>query len=111
MESSSALRISLRMQMTFILKGPDSNPDGALYKVYSNTFPGDSGNSGVEKKNRKYENNQDLTDFIRGINNGNTAQQWEFIYDNVNLPMCINMAAANRGNKEHRHAQKKLVHL
>ena len=72
------------------------NPDGALYKVYSNTLSsGDSGNSGVEKKNRKYENNQDLTDFIRGINNGNTAQQWEFIYDNVNLPMCINMAAAN----------------
>lgn len=71
------------------------NPDGALYKVYSNTLSsGDSGNSGVQKKNRKYENNQDLTDFIRGINNGNTAQQWEFIYDNVNLPMCINMAAA-----------------
>ena len=72
------------------------NPDGALYKVYSNTLSsGDSGNSGVEKKNRKGENNQDLTDFIRGINNGNTAQQWEFIYDNVNLPMCVNMAAAN----------------
>ena len=88
------------------------NPDGALYKVYSNTLSsGDSGNSGVEKKNRKYENNQDLTDFIRGINNGNTAQQWEFIYDNVNLPMCINMAAANcviRNTDMHR---KKLVHL
>ena len=72
------------------------NPNGALYKVYSNTLSSnDSGNSGVEKKNRKTENNQDLTDFIRGINTGNNSQQWNFIYDNVNLPMCVNMAAAN----------------
>ena len=72
------------------------NPDGALYKVYSNTLSsGDNGNSGVEKKNRKEEKNQDLTDFIRGINSGNTQEQWDFIYDNVNLPMCVNMAAAN----------------
>ncbi|MDE0570434.1 MAG: lamin tail domain-containing protein [Verrucomicrobiales bacterium] len=72
------------------------NPDGALYKVYSNTLSsGDNGNSGVEKKNRKEEKNQDLTDFIREINSGNTGEQWDFIYDNVNLPMCVNMAAAN----------------
>ena len=72
------------------------NPDGALYKVYSNTLSsGDNGNSGVEKKNRKKERNQDLTDFIRGLNSGNTNEQWNFIYDNVNLPMCVNMAAAN----------------
>ncbi len=72
------------------------NPDGALYKVYSNTLSsGDNGNSGVQKKNRKEENNQDLTNFIRGINSGNTTEQWHFIYDNVNLPMCVNMAAVN----------------
>ena len=72
------------------------NPNGALYKVYSNTLASnDSGNSGVEKKNRKTENNQDLTDFIKGLNTGNNSQQWAFIYDNVNLPMCVNMAAAN----------------
>ncbi|MFT4546683.1 MAG: hypothetical protein ACI9MB_000626, partial [Verrucomicrobiales bacterium] len=72
------------------------NPEGALYKVYSNTLSaGQTGNSGVEKKNRRSENNQDLTDFIAGINAGTTEQQWAFIYDNVNIPMMVNMAAAN----------------
>ena len=75
------------------------NPDGALYKIYNNTL--DSGNStvspAVEKKNRRDENSQDLTDFIAGLNanNGNANAQWAFIYDNVNIPMMVNMAAAN----------------
>ncbi len=72
------------------------NPDGALYKVYSNTLSaGQTGNAGVEKKTRRSENNQDLTQFIAGLNSGNVDQQWEFIYDNVNLPMVVNMCAAN----------------
>jgi hypothetical protein len=73
------------------------NPDGALYKIYNNTLS--TGNStvspAVEKKNRRSENGQDLTDFINGLNSGSADQQWAFIYDNVNIPMMVNMSAAN----------------
>ncbi len=73
------------------------NPDGALYKIYNNTLS--IGNStvspAVEKKNRRDEGGQDLTDFITGVNSGSADQQWAFIYDNVNIPMMVNMSAAN----------------
>ena len=38
------------------------DPDGALYKMF-NTFT--SGTSGVEKRTREYESNDDLSDFVR----------------------------------------------
>lgn len=73
------------------------NPDGALYKMYNNTLAvGNSTvSSAVEKKNRRDEDSQDLKDFIAGLNAGNADQQWAFIYDNVNIPMMVNMSAAN----------------
>lgn len=73
------------------------NPNGALYKMYNNTLAvGNSTvSSAVEKKNRRDEDSQDLKDFIAGLNAGNADQQWSFIYDNVNIPMMVNMSAAN----------------
>ncbi len=72
------------------------NPDGALYKIYNNTLTaGDSTTSpAAEKKNRRYENSADFNAFISGINSGTTDQQWGYIYDNVDLPACVNVAAA-----------------
>src|SRR4029078_9883188 len=46
------------------------NPEGALYKVYNNLLSksaGNTGNSGVEKKTRKTENNSDLQALINGL--------------------------------------------
>lgn len=88
------------------------NPDGALYKMYdirletvdiakltSDDNLDASGNSttgrAAEKKNRRDENRDDLRAFISGLHASptNSNAQWEFIYDNVNLPMMVNLAA------------------
>jgi hypothetical protein len=71
------------------------NPEGALYKVYSNQLNDTSNIGGVEKKNRKEENNADLQALINGLNNNSGDALWNYIYDNVNIPMCVNMCAAN----------------
>ncbi|MGI9242498.1 MAG: lamin tail domain-containing protein [Verrucomicrobiales bacterium] len=73
------------------------NPDGALYKMYNNRLMvGDGVTSpAVEKKNRREEGGQDLAEFIADLNQSGTENQWDFIYDNVNLPMMVNMCAAN----------------
>ena len=73
------------------------NPEGALYKVYANLLNKDGGNtaySGVEKKTRKFENNADLQALIDGLDLSGTALS-NYIFDNVDLPRCINMLAAN----------------
>jgi hypothetical protein len=74
------------------LKRAGLNEEGALYKVYNNTLTG-SANIGFEKKNRRGENNDDLQDLIDGLAmTGNDLD--EFTFDNVNIPMCVNMMAA-----------------
>jgi hypothetical protein len=73
------------------------NPEGALYKVYSNVLNKDQGNtanSGVEKKTRKFENNADLQALIDGLDLTGTALQ-NYIYDNIDIPRCVNLLAAN----------------
>lgn len=89
------------------------NPEGALYKMYdirletvdiaklTNDDNLDaSGNTttgrAAEKKNRGDENRDDLRAFISGLHASptNSNSQWEFIYDNVNLPMMVNLAAS-----------------
>jgi hypothetical protein len=73
------------------------NPEGALYKVYSNQLNKDQGNtanSGVEKKTRKFENNADLQGLIDGLDLTGTALQ-NYLYDHIDLPRCISMLAAN----------------
>ncbi|MCC6231842.1 MAG: CotH kinase family protein, partial [Verrucomicrobiales bacterium] len=64
------------------------NPDGALYKVYANTLnkdAGNTGNSGVEKKTRRSENNNDLQELINGLDLTGPALE-RYLYDHVDIP-------------------------
>ena len=73
------------------------NKDGALYKVYSNRLNkdlGDTGYAGIEKKNRKSENNDDLQALIGGLDLLGTGLD-EYIRDNIDIPKTVNMLAAN----------------
>ena len=73
------------------------NKDGALYKVYSNLLNKDAGNtatSGVEKKTRRFENNSDLQALINGLDLTGQALE-KYLYDNIDIPACVNMLAAN----------------
>jgi len=73
------------------------NKDGALYKVYSNRLnkdQGDTGYAGIEKKNRKSENNNDLQALINGLDLLGTGLN-EYIRDNIDIPKTVNMLAAN----------------
>ncbi|MDG1070191.1 MAG: lamin tail domain-containing protein [Akkermansiaceae bacterium] len=73
------------------------NPNGAMYKVYGNRLNKDQGNtgySGVEKKNRKSENNDDLQALIDGLDLTGAALE-NYMRDNIDIPKTINMLAAN----------------
>ncbi len=69
------------------------NRDGALYKAYSNRLTG-SANSGFEKKNRKFENNSDLQALIDNLALSGAARI-NYLYDNIDIPKCVNLLAAN----------------
>ena len=69
------------------------NPEGALYKAYSNSLTG-SANSGFEKKNRKFEDNSDLQGLIDNLTLSGQARL-NYLYDNVDIPKCVNLLAAN----------------
>lgn len=69
-------------------KGIDD--DGALYKMFNG---GTSATSGVEKKNRKHEDNSDLAAYVSGLNQSGTALE-NFIFDHVDLPRQLNYLAA-----------------
>lgn len=64
--------------------------DGALYKMFNG---GTSSTSGVEKKNRRHEDNADLAAFLSGINSSRAARE-KFIFDHVDLPRQLNYLAA-----------------
>ena len=73
------------------------NKAGALYKVYDNLLnkdAGDTGTKGVEKKTRKFENNSDLQALINGLDLTGDALR-KYIYDNIDIPRCVNLLAAN----------------
>jgi CotH protein/lamin tail-like protein len=73
------------------------NPAGALYKVYQNLLNKDAGDTstfGVEKKTRRLENNTDLQALINGLDLTGPALV-NYLYDNIDLPRCVNMLAAN----------------
>ena len=72
------------------------NKDGALYKMYNGmSNPATDAITGVEKKNRKLENNADLYAFIVGINLADEAARKAFLFDNIDLPKMVNFMAAN----------------
>ena len=72
------------------------NPLGSLYKMYSNTLsPGDSILSpAVEKKNGDPNDRSDLQALINGLALTGPALT-AYLYDNIDLPACVNMLAAN----------------
>ena len=73
------------------------NTDGALYKINDNLLDksaGDTGTSGVEKKTREFENNNDLQALIDGLALTGPALT-NFLYDNIDIPRCVNLLAAN----------------
>ncbi len=71
------------------------NPQGALYKLYATLSSGlPAGESGQEKKTRKWENSADLNALATGLNRSGEALL-QFGFDNVDLPASITMLAAN----------------
>ncbi len=73
-----------------LLRESRLDDDGALYKMFN---AGTSGTSGVEKKNRRFESNADLSTFVSGMNSSGAALE-NFIFDNVDLPRQLNYLAA-----------------
>lgn len=65
------------------------DPEGALYKMYSNMSTPDG-----QKKTREYEDNSDLLALVDGIALTGTAQE-KYLFDNINLPSIVNYAAVN----------------
>lgn len=72
-----------------LLQREGLDPDGALYKMY-NTF---TSSSSAEKKTRRWEGRQDLSDFINSINGSSGTAQHNHIFDQVNLPLTLNYLA------------------
>ncbi|MEJ6581410.1 MAG: lamin tail domain-containing protein [Akkermansiaceae bacterium] len=79
--------------------GLDEN--GALYKMYNRL---DSSSSGVNKKTRKEENNNDLTALVNGLGQSGDAKL-RYGYDNMSIPGTINYLAAldMTNNRDHGH--------
>jgi len=68
-----------------LLERLDMNSDGALYKMYNQCT---SAYTGVEKKNRTWEGNQDLQDLVNGVKLTGAALE-DYLFDNVDLPAVI----------------------
>lgn len=75
--------------------------EGALYKMYNRL---DSSSSGVNKKTRKEENNNDLAALVSGLGQSGDAKL-RYGYDNMNIPGTINYLAAidMTNNRDHGH--------
>lgn len=80
------------------LKRAGLNPKGSLFKAAGTTLSLSDLeepiplSSRVRKMTRKDGDYQDLSRFIRGIN-AEGADRWDYIFDNVDLPMTINTLA------------------
>lgn len=74
---------------------------GALYKMYNRM---DSASSGVNKKTRKSERNDDLAALIAGLGLS-TEARLRYGYDNLNIPGTVNYLAAldMTNNRDHGH--------
>ncbi|NLZ04565.1 MAG: hypothetical protein GXY19_05300 [Phycisphaerae bacterium] len=73
-----------------LLEREGLDPDGALYKMYD-TF---NASGSAEKKTRRWEGQQDLSNFRRAINNASGAARHNNIFDYVNLPLTLNYLVA-----------------
>lgn len=79
------------------------DPAGALYKMFNQL---ETGNSGFEKKTRTDENNSDLQALVAGILQTNTTARTQYLFDNVDIPACINYLAATTVMHDNDHVQK-----
>ena len=72
------------------------NPNGSLYKVYDNWLDKSRGNTatGMEQKAGIVPGLAEVQEIIDGLDLTGQALE-NYIYDNVNLPMCVNVCAAN----------------
>jgi hypothetical protein len=86
------------------------NPEGALYKMYNSLtdwWPGVPGSeSGAEKKNRRFEGNDDLRDFIQGLSQTAPGALARFVFDHVDVVRAINYFAVMAITQDHDHGHK-----
>ena len=68
------------------------NAEGALYKPESSILDFKGPNI-LEKKTRKEEGIQDFNQLIDGLDQEAAEDRWDYIYDNVDIPMTINTLA------------------
>lgn len=85
-----------------LLEREGLDPDGALYKIYDTFNVG----AGAEKKTRRWENQDDLNDFRRAINNASGATLHNNIFDYVDLPRTLNYLAATILTHQNDHPHK-----
>jgi hypothetical protein len=78
------------------LKRAGLNPNGSLYKVYDSLLDKSQGNStgGMEIKAGLDVDYSEVQEIVNGLDLTGTALR-NYMYDNINLPMVVNMCAAN----------------
>lgn len=72
------------------------NPNGSLYKVYNNVLDKNQGNtsSGVEQKAGLVPGSAEVQEVIDGLALSGQSLK-NYFYDNIDIPMCVNLCAAN----------------
>ncbi|HUR47069.1 MAG TPA: lamin tail domain-containing protein, partial [Candidatus Saccharimonadales bacterium] len=85
----SVANMTEQLDETF-LERRNLDPNGALYKVYNGM---DSATTGIEKKTRQTENNNDLQQLIAAVSASNPARGTA-IFDVLDMPEIINYLAA-----------------
>ena len=84
-----------------LLEREGLDPEGALYKMYNSM----TSTSSAEKKTRKHEDKSDLQSLVSGIALSGDART-RFVFDNLNIPVLINYAAAVTVTNDHDHGRK-----
>lgn len=80
------------------------DPNGAFYKMYNKLT---SSSSGVEKKTRRDERNNDLQRLIDGLHPSvSLSARRRWAYDHVNIPATINYLVTRQFNSDRDHGHK-----
>lgn len=78
------------------------DPEGAFYKIYSETM-----SSGPEKKTRKTEPNTDINNLTTSLDPAlDLATRRTYAYDNINIPAAINYLVSRQLNSDGDHGHK-----
>jgi hypothetical protein len=104
--SYHAVRIFVEQPDRDLLRRNDLDPDGALYKLYTDFRRGNiRGEQPPRKKTRLDEDLSDLQAFADGINPSN-PNRFTYMFDNVNIPAVIQYWAASVLMHENDHTHK-----